>query len=186
MRWKIGKGVLLLVMALVVTGCGGYHLRGSRSADLGVSRLHIADGGAPLLVTILKTELGYAGIATTATPVGSDAIVSITNERVDERVLSVDPDTGKVREYELAFIVDLSVSDRTGAVLMPTQRVRLDRDYTFDETAVLSKAYEVSILYDELRHDAAQTIIRRLEAIEFKKSSTSSPGQSASGAAGPK
>jgi LPS-assembly lipoprotein len=80
-------------------------------------------------------------------------------------VLSVDPDTGKVREYELIVETSVLVVSAGGKVLLEDDDISLQRDYTFDETAALGKYEQEGTLYREIRKDLAAAIVRRLQAL---------------------
>ncbi|MGH2821649.1 MAG: LPS assembly lipoprotein LptE, partial [Thermoleophilaceae bacterium] len=73
-------------------------------------------------------------------------VVELRNERFDERVLSVDPRTGKAREYQIAYRVDLAVRHSDRRPLIKNQTIDLLRDFTFDETAALGKFEEQQVL----------------------------------------
>ena len=67
-----------------------------------------------------------------------DAVLSAYDENYQRRVLSVDSNTGKAREYELAYTVKFNLVDGDGEALVSEQLVRLVRDFVFDEDAVLN------------------------------------------------
>jgi LPS-assembly lipoprotein len=95
--------------------------------------------------------------------------VRLGNERFDRRVLSVDPRTGKVREFELGYAVDLNVTHRDGRSLIGPDTVTLLRDYVFDETAAISEFEEENLLREEMRKDAAEAILRRLQSVKLNR-----------------
>ena len=88
----------------------------------------------------------------------------LEKEFFNRSVLSVSADTGKVEEYQLTLTVSLTLIDSKGKELIPGDEIRLVRDYTFDEDAVLGKFEEEKVLRDELVSQAASEIIRRLNA----------------------
>jgi LPS-assembly lipoprotein len=158
---------ILIVALAFVAGCG-FHLRGKRMVDIGVARAHVASQSADLTAYELRRLLGFAGIALAATPADAGVTVILTNERFERRVLSVDAATGKVREYEVVFEVQLDVRRPDGSSIVENETVTLERDFTFDETAVLGKFEEEQLLMAEMRIDAAETTLRRLEALELR------------------
>ncbi|MGH8520695.1 MAG: LPS assembly lipoprotein LptE [Gammaproteobacteria bacterium] len=161
------KSVAFLAIILCGNGCG-FHLRGSSPVALRFSGVFVESAGAPQVAAQLQRQLQYDGVALMGKPALAEAVVTLTDERFEERVLSVDPRTGKVREYELAYGVDLMASDAKGQALLEKQRVHLVRDYTFDETAALGKFDEEQFLRQEMLQDAAALVLRRLETIKAK------------------
>jgi LPS-assembly lipoprotein len=161
----VNRPILLTCGVLfVLTGCG-FHLRGSRSTDHQVSKVFVQSRGAANLAAEIKQQLGYNGIRITQNSKSAEATVTVVNERHDERVLSVDPNTGKAREYELGYQVDFSIQGPDGKTLIPRQLIEINREFTFDETAALGKFEEASLIRDEMKRDAADTILRRLETL---------------------
>ena len=149
----------ITLTASLLSGCG-FHLRGEQSLPAGFERVYVT---GPLEVT---TELGAlldsGGAKLTKTATDTDAAVYLSSELINRRVLSVDPNTGKEREIELVYSVSFRVTKGSGDSLLGLQTVRLRRDYIFDANAVLGSGYEVTVLYGEMRRDAAEQIMRRL------------------------
>lgn len=106
------------------------------------------------------------GGGVTVAPDGAeaDARITVTGERFDKRVLSVDAATGKEREFELAYTVSFSVSRRDGEAVIRDGSVNLLRDYVFDPEAIIGTSREEDLLREEMRRDAAQQLMRRVEA----------------------
>jgi LPS-assembly lipoprotein len=50
-------------------------------------------------------------------------------------------------------------------VLIPNSELLLQRDISFNESAVLGKEAEEALLYREMQSDAVQQILRRLAAV---------------------
>ncbi|CAN5705529.1 hypothetical protein BH18PSE1_BH18PSE1_07300 [soil metagenome] len=161
------KSVVVLAIILCGNGCG-FHLRGSSPVALRFSGVFVESAGAPRVAAQLQRQLQYNGVALTGKPALAEAVVTLRGERFEQRVLSVDPRTGKVREFELAYRVELMVADAKGHSLLAAQSIDLLRDYTFDETAALAKSDEEQLLRQEIIQDAAATVLRRLETIRAK------------------
>ena len=152
---RLTSFVLVTLLLGLLSGCG-FQLRGS--ADLqGLKSVRIDTGS-----TILRDELAVFLVDDKKAPV--DAVLSAYDENYQRRVLSVDSNTGKAREYELAYTVKFNLVDGDGEALVSEQRVRLVRDFVFDEDAVIGKSREEDVLRREMRRDAVQHILRRLTA----------------------
>jgi LPS-assembly lipoprotein len=94
----------------------------------------------------------------------ADVILTVVNPRYDRRVLSVDPNTGKEREYEIVYTVDVNAVGKQGRVFIPAQSVSLVRDFVYDPEAIIGTSREEAVLYVEMRRDAVQQILYRLRA----------------------
>ncbi len=155
------------VLALCLTACG-FQLRGSRQVDVDLGRVHVSDTSAPQLAAQLRRLLQMMGQRSTLSVTDADVLVAVSGERTERRVLSVDPRTGKVREFEMSYEVSVSVRKSDGTPLIDSERILFQRDFVFDETAALGKFEEERILVNELREDAAETILHRLESLSVE------------------
>jgi LPS-assembly lipoprotein len=68
------------------------------------------------------------------------------------------------REYEVTYTVEFSVEGTSGE-LLPSQKVSITRDYSFDETKLLAKENEEAILREGMARDLVAIVMRRLSAI---------------------
>ncbi|MEM7250086.1 MAG: LPS assembly lipoprotein LptE [Pseudomonadota bacterium] len=123
--------------------------------------MHIAGGGSSLREEVTNV-LTSSGARIASSRDDADAILRLSNEDRKERLLGVDPDTGKAREFELAYSVSFGLQDGSGKALVPTQRLRVVRDYVFDRDALIGKSRERGVLISEMRRDAALQLVRRL------------------------
>lgn len=160
--------IRLLAAALVLSlaGCG-FHLRGTSGVDLSARSVVIQDQGAPSIAVELRRELSYAQVPVTGNVSQADLIVRLSGEQYDQRVLSVDPSTGKVREYEIGYQVTLTVTRPDGTLLAEAETIDLLRDYTFDEGSVLGTFAQEGVIRQEILRDAAQSVMRRLESLDI-------------------
>ena len=163
---RITTSALLLAL-LCVSACG-FHLRGTVPADLQFSRVFVRDHRAHRVAAELARQLGYNRVVVAPDAASADVVVELRNERFDERVLSVDPRTGKAREYQIAFRIDLAVRHTDRRPLIKNQTIDLLRDFTFDETAALGKFEEQQVLREEMIQDVAETVLRRLESVRAR------------------
>ena len=157
----LGK-LLVLCACMAMAGCG-FQLRGSVELP-GLETVRVTGASAPMREE-LAVFLREGGVQVVEAASGDvDAQLSLTDEQMKRRVLSIDPNTGKAREYELAYSVAFQLVDAKGTALVPRQTVRLVRDFVFDVNAVLGKSREEAVLRTEMRRDAVQNIIRRLRS----------------------
>ena len=154
----------LISILLFLHACG-FQLRGSNLEALQDSSVYVDSSGADQLAREVRIQLQNADI----TPVGSagdaEYIISLSNEFYDRKVLSVSPQTGKVEEYELSYSAKMSIRKKNGEVLVNTESLTAERDYTFDEGSVLGTFTQESVLERDIAKQAAATVLRRLQAV---------------------
>ncbi|MGD8741956.1 MAG: LPS assembly lipoprotein LptE [Granulosicoccaceae bacterium] len=158
------RSIIVVLLAVMLTGCG-FHLRGEVSVPDNM-RVVTIDGIAPYseFAVAVKRALASNGISVVENASGAQAIIKLSNLRFDRRVLTVSSVSGKVREYELSYSVEMRVVDNAGKQLLAPYRLRQVRDYLFDENDVLGKSTEEAQLRKEMQADLIQQLLRRLQA----------------------
>lgn len=162
------RAIAVLMLAALLFGCG-YHLRGSAGGDWNLGKVYLQGGNA--IGAEVRRLLALSGVPMAASPAEAESVLTITRDSQERQVLSVDPDTGKVREFELIVDTGIQVS-AGGKVLLEDNSISLQRDYTFDETAALGKYEEEGSLYAEMRKDLAAAIVRRLQPLRLPTAPT--------------
>ncbi len=159
--------VMLLTLAVLLQGCSGWYLRGTQTSQLAVKRVFVSSDSSSYLYSWFLTQLSYSGISVVSSREQSEAVIELRHERFDRRVLSVDDETGKVREMELGLEVEVTVRSPTGELIAAPDKVNWTQDFVFDEASLLgTEEVETTIRY-ELAKDAARALMLRLEAIDF-------------------
>lgn len=165
----LSRGVLrlagLAALAAALGACGGWQLRGAQLERLGVNAVQVRSQGAPVMKSALERVLVDSGVAIDA-GAASDVVFVISNEELDRRILSVDPNSGKVREVEVAISVEVETLGRDGRALLPADRIALERDFVFDEQALLGTVEQESLLQRYLAEDIARSLLLRLDTLE--------------------
>ena len=154
--------ILVLALTIMVAGGCGYQLRGAASLPPDLVGIHVAGPRVVTRALVLLLESG--GIQVAPGRDSASFVLKLSGERLHRRVLSVDSDTGKEREFELVYQVAFEVTGASGEELLAKQTVTLLRDYIFDANAVLGKSREQAVLHAEMRRDAAAQIVRRISA----------------------
>lgn len=157
--------IITLFTLTALVGCSDWHLRGTRTDLVNVKTVAIRGTAAPILTQALATELRLSNVRVVKHS-EAEAVLELGREQFDRRVVSVDPDTGKVRELELSLEVGFAVRDNEGNLLAPYQDLNWQRDFVFDETALLGTNEQQGVIQRELAEDAAKTIVLRLETVE--------------------
>lgn len=89
-------------------------------------------------------------------------ILLLKSEKLKRHVLSVDPTTVKVRSYLLRYSLSYELRDFTGAVVMPLEKIVLQRDYEFLQDDVLAGEVRRDDLIRSLREEAVIRLVQRL------------------------
>jgi outer membrane lipopolysaccharide assembly protein LptE/RlpB len=162
------KAIAALTLALLLAGCGGWQLRGTGPSHLAFKKVVVVGQPGSYLYSWFVTQLGYSGVAVVSDRTQADAVIELRDERYDRRVLSVDADTGKVREMEIGLQIEMSVRAADGSLLSAPEDVTWTQDFVFDEGSLLgTEEVETTIRY-ELAKDAARSLIFRLEALDLQ------------------
>lgn len=164
---------LAAVPALLAAGCG-FQLR--RSDGIPFATLYLdAPPSSPVaqrirngLTTNRKTRL-------VATASQAEAVVKITQEARTKVILSLSG-AGRVTEFRLGLQLSYSIDDKAGRTLATPETIELTRDITYDDTKVLAKGAEEQLLYRDMDDNAAQRIVRRLQAIKPPVAADEHPG----------
>ena len=152
------------LLLLAVTACG-FHLRGAQLDSLRGERIYLQSARANALLAEVRTQLANSGIDTAGTPEQGRYHLLLKNEQVQRSILSISPVTGKVEEFQLTLSATIAILQPGAKPLLSEEKISLQRDYFFDEGAILGKFSEELQLEQDLREQAANQIIRRLNAI---------------------
>ena len=159
------KTRLLLICLLLLTTACGFHLRGSQISKFDINNLYINPSSAPRLAKEVKSQLAGSGGSLASSSGSASYIITLKEEHFEKSVLSVSADTGKVEEYQIILNAKLDAAHPDGRSIIENDRVRVTRDFTFDENAVLGKFSEEGVLEDDLIRSAASKVLRRLQAL---------------------
>ena len=153
--------VLAVLLAALLPACG-FQLRGT--ADLPFEKLYMPPVSTPGIALDLKRNI-EAGTRTAVVDdlKKADAVLEFSQEIRDRLILSLAA-TGRVREYQLRYLVAFRVHDGKGGEFVPTSTLLLTRDITYADSEVLSKEAEEQLLYRDMQFDMVQLIMRRLAA----------------------
>jgi LPS-assembly lipoprotein len=153
----------LLIAALALDACG-FHLQGRTPlpAALATTRV-IADDDQTDFVQGLRRALIFSGSKLTEQSERATGVVHIHKDEVTQKIISVSV-KNIPREYEVTYTVEFSVEGVSGE-LLPSQKVSITRDYSFDETKLLAKENEEAILREGMARDLVAIVMRRLSAI---------------------
>lgn len=153
--------LLSIVLSGMLTACG-FELRSAAVLPLEFGKLYVqADS-----VLRNDVEVFLQGSNTELVSDRPQATLTLTmsNPRYQRRVLSVDPDTGHEREFELSYSLDVVATGTNGQVYLEPQTLSQQRDYVFDAAALMGSSQEEAVLRIEMRRDLVRQLLYRLRA----------------------
>ena len=157
------RGVAFLAVLATIAGCG-FQLRGAMTppAAMATTWIETQARHSPFYVE-LRRQLLDAGIDLSASAEAASAILTISVDDTDQRVLSVSA-RNVPTEYEVYYTVEYAIT--SGAeTLLASRRLTLTRDYTYDSTLVLGKAREEDALRKAIVDDLVQVVLRQIDAL---------------------
>jgi len=71
---------------------------------------------------------------------------------------------GRVSELRLRYLYNYRITDDKGRDLVAPSSIELVRDLTYDDSNVLAKQQEETLLWRDMENDLVQQLMRRLAA----------------------
>jgi LPS-assembly lipoprotein len=164
---------LAAVPALLAAGCG-FQLR--RSDSIPFASLYVDAPSGSVVAQRIRNSLTRnkkTHLAPSANE--AEAILKLSQVEHTKVILSLSG-AGRVTEYRLGLRLTYSVLGKTGRNLVAPEVIELGRDITYDDTKVLAKGAEEQLLYRDMDENAAQRIVRRLQAIKLDAVVDEHPG----------
>lgn len=156
---RLMKFPIMLAFATLLAACG-FHLRGE--AIMPFKKLYIeAVNPTSPLISELRRDLQANNIQLTKSAEQADVVLNIVSELSEKQILSLGG-SGRVNEYQLRYRVSLRAYDNQQREWLPADELQLSRDFSYDDAQILAKEAEEALLYQNLRTDMAQQIVRRL------------------------
>jgi LPS-assembly lipoprotein len=158
-RWLLFS----ICVASVLAGCG-WRLQGTTKLSPVMATTYIDTKDRYTdFNRALRDSLQASGARLTYKEDEATAVVKIIKDESGQRVLTVSA-RNTPEEYEVFYTIEYSVKGRTEE-LIAKEKLELTREYSYDETAVLAKQKEQSILREALARDLAGQVVRRLAAL---------------------
>ena len=149
----------LFLTVLILTACG-FHLRGQAGMPFGTLYLDAANPGTPFIAE-LRRNLEANKVKLVSTAEEADVVLNIVFEIPEKQILTLGG-SGRVNEFQLRYRVSLRAYDLKQQDWIPAEEIMLRRDYVYDDTQILAKEAEEALLYQSMRSDMVQQIVRRL------------------------
>ncbi|NDY96477.1 LPS assembly lipoprotein LptE [Wenzhouxiangella limi] len=149
---------------LLLAGCG-FQLRGEARLPEAMARtwLVVPDANSAF-ARELALRLQADGVELSEGQDSASAVLRIHSERMRSEPLTISGQA-RVREFLLVFELDFELRNADDEPLIGRETLRLSREYSFDEQAILAASREEEFLRADLRRSMAAQVIRRLEAV---------------------
>jgi LPS-assembly lipoprotein len=157
----------VLILTAVLAGCG-FHLRGSGSSQMPYKTMYIALPETADVRIWMQRYISAGGstrIVDSATE--AEAVFQQLQDSRGQTILSVNAQ-GRARELRLTLTYRFRIVDAKGRELVGPNEVSLSRDITYDDSNVLAKDLEQSLLWRDMNNDLVNQIVRRLTIIKPK------------------
>ncbi|HWY73252.1 MAG TPA: LPS assembly lipoprotein LptE [Burkholderiaceae bacterium] len=151
-----------LLATLAVAGCG-FQLRGEQKLPFETIFVNTPPNSA------LGATLGRqirAGTHTQTVPLASQAsaVLEILGESRDKEILTLNAQ-GRAVEYKLTYRLRFRLHDGKGREYIAPTEMRAQRDISINDSQVLAKESEESLLYRDMQTDLVQQLLRRIAAV---------------------
>lgn len=151
------RALSLGLLLLSLTGCGGWHLRGSQS-DINTDLSFAFSGGSPEIRAALSRFASLNNIANIDS--AADVQVTLHSDVYRRRIHSVGVNE---QPTEFMLIYDVVVSARQGdRVLFDHANMRRENIYAYNSENPLAGDNEAQILVEEMRNDLSRQLVLRV------------------------
>lgn len=162
---------LMLLSVILLTACG-FHLRGQAGMPFTSMYLEVSDANTPFLQE-LRLSLEANEVKLVENSEKADVVLNIVSESFDKQILTLGG-SGRVNEFQLRYHVSFRAYDTQHRDWIAPDELFMTRDYTFDDTKLLSKEAEEAMIVQSMRSDMVQQIVRRLSRAKPTPRSTTS------------
>jgi LPS-assembly lipoprotein len=147
---------------LGLSGCG-FALRKAPSFAFKIVRM-VGSVGTPVAAQ-LRAALIANGLQVVGGASPADVVLTVATDQ-RERIAVGQTAAGQVRELQLRTRFVFFLRTPVDKDLIENVELLVERDLSFTETAVLSKAAEEELLYRDMSADIVQQVVRRLAAVK--------------------
>ena len=97
----------------------------------------------------------------------AEAVFQQVADKREKVILSLNAQ-GQVREFRLQATYSFRILDNQGREIVPVNEISLQRDITFNDSAILAKDQEEALLWRDINYDLVSQIMRRLSIVKPK------------------
>jgi LPS-assembly lipoprotein len=159
------RRLLLGILVAVTLGGCGFHLRSRQ--PLVFETIAVTPPNTGAIAIAMARLLGDAvrPLAPAAGSEGPQVVLEILQETRERTVVGVNA-SGQIRELLLVQRVKFRLRTAAGVELIGPTDIVQQRDFSYNETAALSKEAEEGLLYRDMQSDIVQQLMRRLAAVK--------------------
>jgi LPS-assembly lipoprotein len=155
---------LTALLAIALSGGCGFKLAGP--PELPFQTLYVGAPDYSSFGADFKRYVASGGrTRLTSSPKEAQAVLEILSEAREKQILSL-TSAGRVAEYLLRYRVSFRLRGSDGSDWIAPSELTLQRDLTYDNDATLAKENEEQFLYQDMRNDAMEQLLRRLAAVQ--------------------
>ena len=154
---------LLLVLALAACG---FHLRGEQKLPFETIFVNTPPN-SPLGATLNRQIRSGTDTRTVEQAGDASAVLDILAEARDREILTLNAQ-GRAVEYKLIYRLRFRLHDGKGREYIAPTEMRAQRDISINDSQVLSKESEESLLYRDMQTDLVQQLLRRIAAVRLR------------------
>jgi len=155
----------LAASVFLLAACG-FQLRGQASLPFHTLYVQAAPTSTFALQLKRAVEAG-SGTRITDRADQAEVVLQILSELQEKEILSIGG-SGRVREFQLRYRVQFRLTDEKNREHIPATEILLRRDFSFNDEQALSKESEEALLFRDMRVDAVQQMLRRLQAAKLQ------------------
>ena len=157
------RSFVVLVATVALAGCG-FHLQGHTPLPEVVRTPYVqtSDRQSEFVISLQRAMIS-SGAHPVEVKSRASVVVAILKDDVVRRTLSVSVQN-QPDEYELTYNVRFSVTAGDKELLPPTDISNV-RSFAFSEQLLLAKNHEEMILRQDMAHDLADMVMRRLASL---------------------
>lgn len=160
---------LVIALSMLFSACG-FHFRGQQSVPENFSAIMISDAhlittnaswssdGRDVLRRTITQAFLHAGITARD---NADITVELLGENIERRTASINAVAASAAEYRLEYALRYRVIGADGAILIADTQLTTDNSYRFNDSAVLGSADEEALIFQEMRRDLANRLVRQ-------------------------
>jgi LPS-assembly lipoprotein len=166
LRALLRKLILLITTALLVA-CS-FHLRGQAGMPFNTLYFDAANPATPFIKE-LSRDLESNKVRIVDSAEQADMVLHIVFETFDKQILSL-TSSGRVNEFQLFYRVSARAYDLNKRDWIPAEEFVMHRNYRYENNTVAAMEAEETLLYQSMRSDMAQQIVRRLSRAQLQPS----------------
>jgi len=156
------RAIACLLAAAAIAGCG-FQLRGEQQLPFPTIFVNTPPNSA--LGATLSRQI-RAGTHTQTVQQASEAsaVLEILGEARDKEILTLNAQ-GRAVEYKLTYRLRFRLHDGKGREYIAPTEMRAQRDISINDSQVLAKESEETLLYRDMQTDLVQQLLRRIAAV---------------------